>query len=163
MTDERFDHSWEDRWIREEGFMKIIPQSIKGLCNKYEVNLKEFDKVIIACPNARTLKGIGKRLGLTPEQVQDNLVGVIGDTGTVMAPMMLIAALEDSQPGDKILVASYGYGCDVLYFEVTDEILNVNQIKKGLKTQIAEKLKISKKTIKFPNKLVRIIIIINQF
>jgi hydroxymethylglutaryl-CoA synthase len=37
---------------------------------------------------------------------------------------MLAKALEDAAPGDKLVVVSYGNGCDALYFEVTEEILN---------------------------------------
>ncbi len=35
---------------------------------------------------------------------------------------MLVHALEQAKPGDKILVAQFGQGCDALLFEVTKEI-----------------------------------------
>jgi uncharacterized OB-fold protein len=38
---------------------------------------------------------------------------------------MLAAALEEAQPGDKILVASFGSGSDALLFQVTEEIKRV--------------------------------------
>ena len=37
---------------------------------------------------------------------------------------MLVSALEEAKPGDKILVVSFGSGCDALYFEVTGELAN---------------------------------------
>jgi 3-hydroxy-3-methylglutaryl CoA synthase len=39
--------------------------------------------------------------------------------------MLLVAALEDAKPGDKILVASYGDGADVLLLKVTENIKNI--------------------------------------
>ena len=36
--------------------------------------------------------------------------------------MMLIAALEEAKPGDRILFANYGDGCDAFIFRVTEEI-----------------------------------------
>jgi len=36
--------------------------------------------------------------------------------------MMLVAALQEAKPGDKILVASYGNGSDAVFFEVTKDI-----------------------------------------
>ena len=38
---------------------------------------------------------------------------------------MLVRALEDAKPGDKILVVSFGSGCDALCFEVTENIENM--------------------------------------
>jgi uncharacterized OB-fold protein len=35
---------------------------------------------------------------------------------------MLVSALEEARPGDKILLVSFGSGCDALYFEATDQI-----------------------------------------
>ena len=36
-------------------------------------------------------------------------------------PPHAVKALEEAKPGDKILLVSFGSGCDALYFEVTDE------------------------------------------
>ena len=38
----------------------------------------------------------------------------IGDTGCAMCLMSLIAALERAGGGERILLASYGNGCDVV-------------------------------------------------
>ena len=65
---------------------------------------------------------INKKLGIEPDKVADNLQAVVGDTGTAQPLMMLASALEDAKPGDKILLVSYGSGCDALCFEVTENI-----------------------------------------
>jgi len=136
---EIFVHGWEERWIRDEGYAKIIPEAAMGLAKKYNLNVSDFAKIIIACPVAGALKGLVKMLGANPEQIQDNLVANVGDTGTAMPLMMLTAALEDAQPGDKILVLSYGSGSDALFFEVTDEIEKVKKDIKGIKGHLAER------------------------
>jgi uncharacterized OB-fold protein len=51
---------------------------------------------------------------------------------------MLVAALEDAKPGDKILLISYGNGSDALYFKVTDEIEKVRD-RRGIKGCLASK------------------------
>jgi uncharacterized OB-fold protein len=63
---------------------------------------------------------------------------------------MLVAALEDAKPGDKILLASFGQGCDVLGFTVTDKILAL-QGSRGIKAGMAGKVDIGsyQKFIKF--------------
>jgi uncharacterized OB-fold protein len=44
---------------------------------------------------------------------------------------MLVSALEQSQPGDRILLLSFGGGCDALCFEVTENIRQLNA-RKGI-------------------------------
>jgi 3-hydroxy-3-methylglutaryl CoA synthase len=123
---ERFQHGWEERWIRDEGYQKIIAEVIAGLMKKYDLALGNFAKVIISCPNIRVLQGVCKKLGVTPDQFQDNLAENVGDTGSALALMMFVSALEEAKPGDKILLIGYGNGGDALFFEVTDQIKKVS-------------------------------------
>lgn len=59
---------------------------------------------------------------LDPIIIQDPMYSSIGETGTAHSPLMFAKALEESKPRDKLLVVSFGSGCDALYFEVTDRI-----------------------------------------
>jgi len=139
LPEEKFGHEWEGRWIRDEGYEKIIPEAAIGLAGKYNLNVADFAKIIIACPVAAAVRGITKALGAKPEQIQDNLIANVGDTGTALSLMMLVGALEDAKAGDKIMVLSWGNGCDALYFEVTDEIEKVKKGRKGIKGHLAAK------------------------
>jgi hydroxymethylglutaryl-CoA synthase len=62
----------------------------------------------------------------------------IGHTGTASTLMILVAALQDAKPGDKILVASYGNGSDALYLQVTDEIEKARD-RRGINGHLASK------------------------
>ena len=119
---EIFEHVWEDRFIRDVGYTKIIPKLISGLLKKYNLTIKDLAKVIYCCPYAREHAAIAKQLEAEPSQIQESMLATVGDTGSAYPLMMLAAALEEAKPGDKILVASYGNGGDVLLFQVTDEI-----------------------------------------
>ena len=119
---QKYDRQWEERWIRDVGIGQFIPEAVEGLCEKCGVAPADFARVIYPCYYGGARKAINKKLGLDPEKVQDHMQGVIGDTGTPHSLLMLAKALEEANPGDKILVVSYGSGCDALYFEVTEEI-----------------------------------------
>ena len=121
IHEERFSHIWEERWIRDEGYTKTIPAIVGGLFKKYGLASADFAKVVISYPTG-DLKNMCKRLGFNEEQVQDNMLSNVGDTGSALALMMFVAALEEAKPGDKILLCSYGNGGDALFFEVTNEI-----------------------------------------
>lgn len=135
---DRFDRSWEDRWIRDTGYSKFIPEAISGLLSKYDLSIKDFAKVVYPSLYPREHAAIGKKLGAEPDQIEDQVFTTVGDTGTAYPLMMLVAALEDAKPGDKILVASYGNGSDALFIQVTNEIDKARD-RKGVKKHLASK------------------------
>ena len=116
---EDFDYGWEERWIRDEGYSKIVPAAIKTLFEKACISGGDITHFILPCPFAKLDQQLAKRVGIPSERVRDNLAGVLGDSGAAHSLVMLVHALEQSKTGDKILVAQFGQGCDVLLFEVT--------------------------------------------
>ena len=122
---QRFNYTWEERWVREEGYARIIPEAINGLLSKLSISMDEVDKLIYPCFIKRQHGRIAKAIGAAPEKVAGNMHEVCGETGTAHPLVMLIHALEEAQPGDRILVAGFGQGCDALYFEVTENIRNL--------------------------------------
>lgn len=117
-----FIRSWEDRFIAEAGYLKVMPEAIEGLLRKYGVAVKDISREAFYGPNQRRHAEMARRLGFTPAQVQDALFGKVGNTGAAHALMLLTTALESARPGDKILVASYGDGADAYLLEVTNNI-----------------------------------------
>lgn len=121
-TGEPYDYFWEERWIRDEGYGKILPPAIKAALA--ETNLQASDIDYFCLP--ATMKGIAaavaKKSGINAEAVTDDLSDYCGDTGAAHGLMMLAAALETAKRGQRIMVVTFGAGCDVLLFEATDAI-----------------------------------------
>jgi hydroxymethylglutaryl-CoA synthase len=141
LEGERLEHLWEERFIRDAGYMKFIPEAAAGLVKKYNLAAKDFSKVIYACAFTGAHAALGKTLGLAPEQVQDPMLATVGDTGSAQTLMMLVAALEDAKAGDKIMVISFGQGCDAFYLTVTDKIAKIKN-KKAIKRNMANKVQL---------------------
>jgi 3-hydroxy-3-methylglutaryl CoA synthase/NAD(P)-dependent dehydrogenase (short-subunit alcohol dehydrogenase family)/putative sterol carrier protein len=118
----RFDYTWEERWVRNEGYVKIIPEAINSLLAKLDMSIDKVDKVVYPCFFKREQAKIARAIGAAPEKVVDNLHDACGETGTAHPLVMLVHALEAAQPGDRIVTAGFGQGCDVLCFEVTDNV-----------------------------------------
>jgi len=135
-TNSKYDNQWEDRWIRDLGIDQFIPEAINGLLEKTGMKIGDFSKVIYPCIYAAARRGIAKKLGMTPEMDQDNMQVEVGETGTPHSLIMLAKALEDAKPGDKLLVVSFGSGCDAICFEVTD---NISKIPATLSASLANK------------------------
>ncbi len=135
---DKFDRTLEDRWIRDEGYTKFIPEAISGLMKKHGMEAKDLAKVIYPCLYPRDHAAIGRRLGFQPGQIQEPLLAAVGDSGTASPLMMLVAALEEAKLGDNILVVSYGNGSEALFFKATDEI-EKRRDGMGIKKRLASK------------------------
>jgi 3-hydroxy-3-methylglutaryl CoA synthase/NAD(P)-dependent dehydrogenase (short-subunit alcohol dehydrogenase family)/putative sterol carrier protein len=130
----KYDYTWEERWVRDEGYSKIIPEAINGLLTKLNITMEDVDKLVYPCYFKAEHKKIAKKLGATPEKVIGNLHEVCGETGTAHPFLMMAAALDNAKPGDKILMAGFGQGCSAFLFEVTENINKLQQRNKFQKT-----------------------------
>jgi hydroxymethylglutaryl-CoA synthase len=137
-TGDKFEHAWEDRFIRDVGYTKMIPEAISGLLKKYNLAITDFTKIAFPDLYPREHAAIIKQLGANPSQVQASLLDKVGDAGAASPLMMLVEALEDAEPGDKIMIASFGSGSDAMFFQVTERIKQMPDrrgIKKNLETK----------------------------
>ena len=117
-----FDYDWEERWVRDEGYLKIVPPAIAAALERCALAPGDVDRFLLPCSLRRVAGMVAKRAGVTEEAVGDGLQETCGDTGAAHSVLMLCRALEQAQPGERILVAGFGQGCDVLVFEVTEAI-----------------------------------------
>jgi 3-hydroxy-3-methylglutaryl CoA synthase len=117
-----FDYTWEERWVRDEGYNKIVPAALADLFKTTGANPADVAHFAMPCLLPRVAAGIAKRAGIPDAAVCDNLHAVCGETGAAHPLVMLVDALERAKPGDKILVVGFGQGCDALLFEATDEL-----------------------------------------
>jgi len=132
--------SWEERFIREEGYLKVIPQAVSALLKKHELSPKDISKAAFYGPDARTHAAIARAMGLDVKtQVQAPMFDSVGNAGTALAPMILVAALEEAKPGDRILYATYGDGADAFLLRVTEQIEKVRD-RRGIKRHLESKL-----------------------
>jgi len=76
---ERFTHTWEDRFAIQEGYTPNLVGAVQGLFAKSGRAAQDFAKAALYAPDARSLAGVVRQLGLKPEQVQDGLFGRLGN------------------------------------------------------------------------------------
>lgn len=117
-----FDYGWEERWVRDEGYMKIVPDAVNALLSKAGVSAGDIAHFVLPTDQGRVPAMVAKKLGIKGEAVADNLLQSVGITGAAHVMLLLAHRLEQAAPGDLVLVAGFGQGCDVLLFKVTDAI-----------------------------------------
>ena len=136
---DKFERVWEDRWVRDEGYNKFVPEVISELAKKCNLNPKDIAKASYPCLYVRDHSDIGKRLGLEPNQIQDHLLNALGNSGTAYPLILLVAALEDAKPKDNIVVASFGNGSDAFLFQATEKITELKGKRRGVKKRLESK------------------------
>jgi len=143
LEKDTFVRSWEERFTVAEGYMRVVMQAVPEFLSKHDLTPRDFSKLVLCCPEPRTQAALAKKLGFEAKvQLQDPLFTSVGNTGTAAPLLMLGAALEEGKPGDKILLVSYGDGCDLFLLEVNDSINNF-QNKPAIEMQLARKIPIS--------------------
>jgi len=91
----------------------------------HSLGARDFSKIVFSASDGRQHADLSKKLGFEASQVQDPLFSQIGHTGTAGTLIMLIAALEEAKPGERILVANYGDGSDALILRATEAIAGI--------------------------------------
>lgn len=120
--DGTYDMAWEERWIRDEGFLKIVPDTVAMALTNAGVSANEVTSFCFPVPSARIGTAVVKKAGLPPSSLADNLQGTCGEAGAAHPLVMLSHALETADPGDILLVVGFGQGCDALLFQATGAI-----------------------------------------
>ncbi|MFO1135184.1 MAG: OB-fold domain-containing protein [Rhodoblastus sp.] len=133
-----YDYTWEERWIRDEGYNKIVPATLKDLFAKAGVAGADIAHFCMPCTLAKVAGPIAKKAGIADTAVRDNLALVCGDTGAAHALVMFAHALENAKPGELILVVAFGQGCDALLFRAADKIASVKPAR-GVSGYLARK------------------------
>jgi len=108
---------WEERWVREAGYLDLVPKAVAGALAKAGLSAADIDHFVLPCPIPGVAAAVAARAGLANARRAASLAETCGDTGTAHPLLMLAHALETVVPGQKILVAQFGQGATALVFE----------------------------------------------
>ena len=134
-----FIRSWEDRFTVSEGYLKVVFEAASAVMGKCKLAPKDFAKAVFYAPDPRRPVELARNLGFDPRtQLQGHFSDSMGNTGTPYPLMLLVAALEEAKPGDRILLASYGNGSEAFVLRVTEQIEDIRN-RRGMKRHLESK------------------------
>ncbi len=134
-----FVRSWEERFVREAGYMRAVPPTVAAALQKVNLTTADIAKAAIYAPDPRLLGMAASKMGFDPmAQIQDPLYMTVGNTGCANALMVLVAALEDAKAGDNLMCVAYGDGCDAVVMKASDGIEKVKD-RRGIKRHLESK------------------------
>jgi 3-hydroxy-3-methylglutaryl CoA synthase len=139
---DRYVKSGDVRFSQQYGYVDNLNAVIAAVLGKAGLKPAGIAKVIIAVPEIRPIRSILKKNGFDEKaQWHDPLTGFTGFTGTPHPLVLLASALENSQPGEKILLCSYGDGADAMLLETTERVKELAE-SKPLKAQLKRRKEI---------------------
>jgi len=113
------------RFTGEPAYFKHIIGAARGLMEKTSTTPKDYDYVVFHQPNGKFPMRAAATLGFTEEQLGPGfVVSHLGNTYSSSAMMGLAAILDVAEPGERILLVSFGSGAgsDAFGITVLDEI-----------------------------------------
>ncbi|MDO9545485.1 MAG: hydroxymethylglutaryl-CoA synthase [Pelolinea sp.] len=113
------------RFTGEPAYFKHMHTAAQTMMDESGTSAQDYTYAVFHQPNSKFPRSAAKKLGFTDEQIKTGLLSpVIGNTYAGASPVGLTAILDEAQPGDRILMVSYGSGAgsDALDLRVTDRI-----------------------------------------
>jgi hydroxymethylglutaryl-CoA synthase len=109
-----------ERFTGEPAYFKHITAAAEGLMQALGTSAKDYAYAVFHQPNTKFPMRVAKQLGFKNEQIEPGLlVPLIGNTYAGSAMIGLTAILDVAQPGDRILLVSYGSGAGSDAFSMT--------------------------------------------
>lgn len=137
-TGHDFVHSWEDRFVVQEGYAPNVAAAIAALLETSGTTVANYDRIALYAPDARSHGEAARSAGIGKDQLAPALFGRLGNAGTAFAPLLLISALEGAKAGERILVVNFGNGADATTFRTTAQIEKLSP-RRGLEWNLARR------------------------
>jgi 3-hydroxy-3-methylglutaryl CoA synthase len=116
-----FDYTLEERWVRDEGYAKQLPQVLRSALERAAVAPERIDHLVMPGPQ-RVVRDLARGLGIGADAVAADYADRCGDLGNAHAFLMLCGVLARARPEETIALATFGQGADALVFRVTRHI-----------------------------------------
>src|SRR5512140_275933 len=113
------------RFTGEPAYFKHITKAATHMMEATGTTAKDYRWAIFHQPNTKFPQKVASQLGFSMEQIEPGLlVPVIGNTYAGAAMIGLTATLDIAEPGDRILMVSFGSGAgsDAFDILVTDKL-----------------------------------------
>jgi len=111
------------RFTGEPAYFKHVLASARGILEKANLKASDFRYAVFHMPNGKFPLSAGKTLGFKQEQLETGwVVPQMGNTYSGSSPTGLAAILDIADPGDLILITSFGSGAgsDSFVLKATD-------------------------------------------
>lgn len=130
---------YEERFVRETAAREVIAPTIRAACAAAGIAPSAVMHAAVHEPLGGMWRDIARLAGLTAANHANTLDAQAGDLGAAHILYAMALAFAAAAPGDIVLVAGFGSGCDSLVFEMVGAVAGATEAKAmlgaGLATQ----------------------------
>ena len=146
-----------DRFTGEPAYFRHVMGAAEAIMEALGTTAADYDWAVFHQPNAKFPQRVAKILGFTAEQIAPGLLSPrIGNTYSGSAMIGLTGILDVAEPGDRILMVSYGSGAgsDAFDIRTTERLPEVRNLAPSTEDYIARRIEIDYATYtRFRDKL----------
>ena len=137
-ADKPSDYVWEERWIRDEGYAKLVPQAVTQALAAAGLDIGDIDHFILPSPVRNIAAIMAGQIGF------DGAIGgafeaEVGYCGAAHGLLGLAEVLAVAGAGERILLVGFGQGVDALILETTNGI-SAARSSRGVGGAVADRL-----------------------
>ena len=121
-------YAYEERFVRETATAAVIVPAIRAACDAASIDPARIAHAAVHEPLSGMWRDIAGAVGMTAPNHAADLAARAGDLGAAHALFALALAFAAVKPGDIVLVAGFGSGCDALLFEMTGEVAGARAV-----------------------------------
>ena len=129
------------RFTGEPAYFKHVKGAVTAILEKTKMKPEDLDYIIFHQPNGKFPVNAAKKMGFKESQFRLGLLSpTLGNTYSGSSPMGFAATLDEANPGELILLCSYGSGAgsDAFIFRTTERLLEVRDLAPRLRKQLDE-------------------------
>lgn len=134
-----------DRFTGEPAYFKHVIGAAEALMDALDRTSDDYHWAVFHQPNTKFPERVAQMLGFSPAQIAPGLLSPrIGNTYSGSSMIGLTAILDIADPGDRILMVSYGSGAgsDAFDLTVTDKVLEARDRATRTETYISRRTEI---------------------
>lgn len=122
----------EERFVRDVATSAVIAPAIAQACAMAGVAPSQIAAAAVHEPLPGMWKDIARQTGVAAANHATALFERAGDLGAAHAPFAFGLALDAAKPGDFVLLAGFGSGCDALVFRVEAPVPGASAVRAAL-------------------------------
>lgn len=115
-------YAYEERFVRETAVARVVAPTILAACAAAGIDPGAVAFAAVHEPIAGCWRDIAKASGVDAPNLASDLAQAAGDLGAAHALFAFALACAQAKPGDVVLLAGFGSGCDALVFEIVGDM-----------------------------------------
>ncbi len=112
---------WEERF-GETRYGPLAKEAFHDALAQAGIDAGQVDLLVVAGTHARACAAAVKATGVPGDRVVDDLAATVGNTGAAQPLVLLAAALERAQPGQRIVLLTLADGADCVILQATGDV-----------------------------------------